>query len=40
MLCQNVLLFEFAFCLGNQETIGKIIHSLEASNSILVLVVK
>ena len=40
MLCQNAFLFKFVFSLGNKEKIGKISVTIEASNSILVSVVK
>ena len=40
MLCQNAFLFKFSFSVGNKETIKKISLTLEATNSILVLVVK
>ena len=40
MLCQNAFLFKFVFSRGNKKTIGKISLTIEASNNILVLVVK
>ena len=40
MLCQNAFLFKFVFSLGNKEIIGKISLTIEATNSILGLVVK
>ena len=40
MLCQNAFLFKLVFSLGYKETIGKISLSIEATNGILVLVVK
>ena len=40
MLCQNPFVFKFVFSLGSKETIGNISLSTEATNSILVLVVK
>ena len=40
MLCENAFLFKFIFSLGNKETIGLISLTIEATNSILALVVK
>ena len=40
MLCQNAFLFNFVFSLGYKETIGKNSLTIEATNGILVLVVK
>ena len=40
MLCQNAFLFKFVFSVGNKETIKKVSLTLEATNSILVLVEK
>ena len=40
MLCQNAFLFKFVSSLGNRETTGKISLTIEATNSVLVLVVK
>ena len=40
MLYQNASLFKFAFFLGNKQTTGNISLTIEATSSILVLVVK
>lgn len=40
MRCQNALLLKFVLSLGNKKTIGKITLTIEATNSILVLLVK
>ena len=40
MLCQNAFLFKFVFSLGYKESIGKISLTIEATDGILVLVLK
>ena len=41
MFCQNVLLFKFVFSIGNRDDdFGKISVTIEATDNILVLVVK